>query len=548
MSLPKKKTRVLPTAIVAALCWVVAFDPGTAMSDHPFPRRVKVDPLPDGLVWVNTAKPPKLEDFRGKFVRLDFWTYCCINCMHTLPELKKLERAYPNNLVVIGVHSAKFATEEHAKNVAEAVERYKIEHPVVNDPKHLLWDRFTVRSWPTLILIDPRGEAVWGKPGESTFEELDAVMKRGLPFYRRHNLLDEKPLRLDLTGRRPADSPLWFPGKVLADETGQRLFIADSGHNRIVVSRPDGSVLATIGAGTAGRTDGDYATAEFNAPQGMALHGQMLYVADTENHLIRRVDLKRQQVQTVAGTGTQLRGFWQRESRLPATRTAIASPWALWIHGDEMFVAMAGPHQIWRMWLTRDRIAPYAGNRREDIVDGPLLPQQPYQLGFSSFAQPSGLASDGTRLFVADSEGSSIRSVPLDGQGRVTTLVGTSRLPAARLFTFGDVDGPAAKVRLQHPLGVHFYDGKLYVADTYNNKIKVINPRTGTTQTLAGTGEAGANDSDDGLAATFDEPCGLCAAGGKLYVADTNNHALRVIDLQDGNRVSTLTLPRLKGE
>ena len=525
-----------------------------AMSQHPFPRRFKVAPFPESVAWINTGRDLQLDGLRGKFVLLDFWTYCCINCMHVLPELNKLERAYPDNLVVIGVHSAKFATEKDAQNVTDAVLRYKIEHPVMNDPKHILWERFRINSWPTLILIDPQGEAVWGKSGETTFEQVDAVLKKALPYYRRRDLLDETPLNLDREADRAAETPLWFPGKVLADEQGGRLFIADSNHNRIVVARLDGTLLQTIGSGTAGRTDGDYSAAQFKNPQGMALGDEMLYVADTDNHLIRKIDLRGRRVSTVAGTGTQRRGILGLALGVSPLQTALASPWALWLEGDSLYVAMAGLHQIWRLALSRSRIGPYAGNGREDIVDGPLLPDEPYQTGFASFAQPSGLGSDGTWLYVADSEGSSIRAVPLnprkavplDPRKHVKTVVGTADLPRARLFTFGDVDGVRSRAQLQHALGVVYYRHKLYVADTYNNKIKVVDPATGLTRTVAGTGRPGDSDTP----AAFDEPAGISAAGDKLFVADTNNHLIRVVylregDLRRGNRVSTLQIAGL---
>lgn len=536
--------------VLGAVGLAVVLLEGPAVSEHPFTHRLKVAPFPGDLAWINTAKPLKLRELRGKFVLLDFWTYCCINCMHILPELKKLERAYPDNLVVIGVHSAKFGAERDIKNVTEAVLRYKIEHPVINDPEHILWKRFGIRSWPSLVLIDPEGRAVWGKGGETSFRTLDALLKKALPYYRGRKLLDETPLRFDLEEGRVAKTPLRFPGKVLADDSTGRLFIADSGHNRLVVARSDGTLLNTIGAGPIGRVDGDYQTARFNSPQGMALDGEVLYVADTGNHLIRKVDLNKRRVETMAGTGTQLRGLSRIKSSGAPLKTAIASPWALWIDGNWLYIAMAGPHQIWRMALDESQIGPYAGNGREDIVDGPLLPDEPYQLGFSSFAQPSGLASDGTWLYVADSEGSSIRMVPLDGSTEplgskgpknVKTLVGTAGLPDARLFTFGDVDGPASIARLQHALGIVYHKGRLYVADTYNNKIKSIDPTTGFTRTAAGTGRPGSNNTP----ATFDEPAGIAAAGGKLFVADTNNHLVRVVDLRADNRVSTLAIPTL---
>lgn len=505
---------------------------------HPFPKRVPAPVLSGDFEWLNTTKPPMLEDIRGKFVLLDFWTFCCINCIHILPELKQLERAFPNELVVIGVHSAKFEGERDINNIREAVERYQIEHPVVNDADLTIWKRYGVQSWPTLVLIDPNGEAVWVGNGERKFEDLKALLDRALPYYRKRGLVNTAPASFIKIPEPPA-TPLRFPGKVLADETGGRLFIADSNHHRIVVTTLDGKLLDLIGSGKSGRVNGPYDECSFKQPQGMALTGNSLYVADTENHLIRRVDLEKKRVTTVAGTGVQ-GNAWppKRGTRyVGAPRsTAINSPWALWVHGEDLYIAMAGPHQIWKMPLSRREIGPYAGNGREDITDGPLLPPMPYETGYSAFAQPSGLASDGERLFVADSEGSAIRSVPFDPDGQVETLVGV----LGSLFDFGDVDGTGSAVRLQHPLGVVFYDGKLYVADTYNNKIKQLDVASRECRTLAGTGKTGADDGP-GAAATFNEPAGITAAGKKLYVADTNNHVIRVVDLTPAYQVSTLS-------
>jgi len=538
--------RTIAAAVMITLA-VVAIAEAQIGTDSPFSRRVKVQPFPEGLEWLNTSEPVELESLRGKFVLLDFWTYCCINCMHVLPELKKLEKAYPNELVVIGVHSAKFEGEQQTENIKEAVLRHKIEHPVVNDSRLLLWRRFGVNTWPTLLLIDPQGYAVWGQKGEATFEQLDAVLKKGLAYYKRKGLLEAKPIKFDLEAAEVQPTPLRFPGKVLADETGRRLFIADSNHNRIVVTDLDGKLIETVGAGAVGRADGDCATAQFQQPQGMALDGDSLYVADTENHLIRKVDLKNKRVSTIAGLGYQSRVAPPMDRFSVPLKTPLNSPWALWVHDGDLYIAMAGPHQIWRMSLKRPQTTVHAGNGREDIVDGRLAPRAPYQMGFSSFAQPSGLASDGSWLYVADSEGSSIRAVPFakrvaNAKSQVRTLVGTAHLPSARLFTFGDVDGRGREVRLQHPLGVAYYKGKLYVADTYNNKIKVINPSDGTTRTLVGDKQPGSSDTPP----RFNEPAGISAAAGKLYIADTNNHAIRVVDLEESNRVKTLSIAGLK--
>ena len=210
-------------------------------SEPPFSRRLEVHPFPEKLQWLNTAQPIELRKLHGKFVLLDFWTLGCINCMHLIPELRKLEHAWPKELVVIGVHSAKFASEKESQSIKEAVLRYRIEHPVVNDSDFAIWKQFGVQAWPSLVLIDPEGYAVWAHSGEATFEQLDAVLRKAAPYYRRNGSLDDRPMSFDLESAKVAQTPLRFPGKVLADEAGGRLFIADSGHNRIVVTRLDGS-------------------------------------------------------------------------------------------------------------------------------------------------------------------------------------------------------------------------------------------------------------------------------------------------------------------
>ncbi|HTQ39078.1 MAG TPA: thioredoxin-like domain-containing protein [Pirellulales bacterium] len=550
---------------------VAAARNGAAQLENPFPNRSPAPALEGGVEWLNTSAPVDLKKLRGKFVLLDFWTYCCINCMHILPELKKLKHAYPNNVVIIGVHSGKFDAEHDSENIRQAVLRNDIEHPVVNDADYKIWNAYHCDSWPSLRLIDPQGNIVAEQGGEIDFPTLDAFFKKVLPYYRQQNLLDEKPTHFDLEKNKAANTPLLYPGKILADEPGGRLFIADSNHNRIVVAALDGvsklplplgegrgegqpaaKVVDIIGSGDIGRVDGDFRTATFHHPQGMALHGDTLYVADTENHLLRKIDLKKQRVTTIAGTGEETHFGWpgyDPDSGLPPPerfvgpplKTALNSPWALSINRNDLYIAMAGAHQIWKMPLDESEIGPYAGNGREDIVDGPLLPKRPYAAGYASFAQPSGLSCDSAAadcLYVADSEGSSIREVPLDPTKEVHTVIGTADIPAGRLFTFGDVDGTNGTARLQHCLDLVYHDGMLYVADTYNNKIKQIDLKTGECKTLAGTGKAGHDDFPSpaetgagGAGASFSEPAGLTYAAGKLYVADTDNHLIRVIEL-----------------
>jgi thiol-disulfide isomerase/thioredoxin len=472
-----------------------------------------------GVDWLNTAAPIHLKDLRGKIVLLDFWTLCCINCIHTLPDLARLEKKYANELVVIGVHTAKFENEKNSESIRKAISRYEITHPVVNDADMRIWNRFDVRSWPTLCLIDPEGNFVGRGSGEGLYESLDAAIAKLIRIHREKKTLDEHPLRFKPPQRQErADSPLFFPGKVLADAKGNRLFIADSTHHRIVITDLDGKKLAIAGTGRAGRIDGPFTQAVFNDPQGMALRGDTLYVADRKNHLIRALDLKAQTVTTAAGTGEK--GLNRRE-RGPALQVSLNSPWDLCLLEDKLYIAMAGHHQIWLLDLAQNQLGPFAGTGKEDVEDGPL--------DEAAFAQPSGLASDGTTLFVADSEVSAIRAVPLQGGGGVRTVVGRG------LFEFGDVDGQGNQVRLQHPLGVAYRSGKLLVADTYNSKVKILDP--GKRDCFAFAGEPGGWLSYP----LFNEPGGVSVAGDRLYVADTNGHRIQIVDLNT-KAIRTLTL------
>jgi len=485
---------------------------------------IKAPELDGGTAWLNTAGPLRLKDLRGKIVLLDFWTLCCINCIHIMPDLAKLEKKYPNELVVIGVHSPKFDNEKETESIRKAILRYELAHPVVNDSERALWNAYDVGSWPTLCMIDPEGNMVGFASGEGNYELLDKVIEKLIKIHKDKKTLNEKPLKFELARyQETGASPLFFPGKVLVDSPSQRIFIADSTHHRIVITDLQGKKIAIAGDGKPGPVDGDFAKARFDDPQGMALKGDTLYVADRKNHLIRELDLKKQTVKTIAGTGEQ---GHERFRGGKALKTGLNSPWDLLLQGDKLYIAMAGLHQIWVHDLKAEEVAPYAGTGEETLRDGPL---QKVVVG-SCFAQPSGLATDGKNLYVADSETSSIRCVPLDGKGEVSTIVGV------HLFEFGDIDGKGNTVRLQHALGLTWVDGKLYVADTYNSKIKEIDPEKRTSKTFLG-GEP------EGWLGTplLNEPGGICFADGKLYLADTNAHRIRVVDLKT-KTVSTLKL------
>jgi sugar lactone lactonase YvrE len=479
--------------------------------------------FPPNLEWLNTQKPIAMADLRGKLVLIDFWTYCCINCMHVIPDLKKLEAKYPRELVVLGVHSAKFTNEKQTDNIRQAIKRYEIEHPVVNDRDFAIWRLYGARAWPSLVLINPQGRIIGAHSGEGAFDLFDSILAQAISHFDTTKALDRRPLEFALERLRGPRSLLAYPGKIVADEKTGRIFFSDSNNNRIIVATPDGHILEAIGGPDAGLHDGDYATARFFRPQGLCHDAinELLYVADTENHVLRQIDLKRKTVSLIAGVGRQAR---KHNAEGDARFTALNSPWDVLQRGDDLFVAMAGAHQIWRLDLRSGDVSVYAGTSREYLTDGPLKE--------AALAQPSGLATDGNKLYFADSEVSAVRMADLSPTGRVDTLIGTG------LFDFGDVDGKYPSARLQHCLGVACREGLVYVADTYNHKIKRVDARTREVSTFVGTGQPGFLDGDR-LAAQLNEPGGLCFVKDKLLIADSNNHLIRSCDLKNG-RVSTV--------
>ncbi len=488
-------------------------------SKRDYHGNVRAPEFPADMEWLNTGRALSLAELRGKFVLLDFWTYGCINCMHIIPDLKRLEALYPNELVVIGVHSAKFANEGETEHIRQIVLRYELEHPVVNDHEFRVWNAFAVRAWPTTVLIDPRGYVLAAHSGEGVLAAYEDLLAAAIREYDAQGLLDHKPLSLALERSAAPQTALSFPGKILADEAGRRLFIADSNHHRIVITDLEGRVQEVIGSGARGLRNGPFEEAHFAKPQGVALDDRWLYIADTENHAIRVADLLQRTVRTVSGDGTL---SYARTAGTSLAEAQLNSPWDLVLVGHKLYIAMAGLHQLWVLDLDQRRIGPYAGSGHEGLLDAPLLR--------AALAQPSGITTDGQVLYFADSEASAIRSASLDPQGEVQTIIGEG------LFDFGDVDGERSVARLQHPLGIVYHRGTLYVADTYNHKIKIIDQNAARATTFLGSGEHGWRD---GLAPRFYEPGGLTAMDNKLYIADTNNHLVRVADL-DTRRVSTL--------
>jgi thiol-disulfide isomerase/thioredoxin len=453
--------------------------------------------------WLNTGgKQYSLSDLRGRIVVLDFWTFCCINCLHVLDELRELEEKHRDTVVIIGVHSPKFVHEAEHQAVVDAVERYHVEHPVLDDPELATWKQYAVRAWPTLVVVDPEGYIVAQHAGEGhahaiekLVEELEAeheakgTLRRGDGPY---------------VPPEPEPTTLRFPGKALLLPTGNVL-VSDTTRHRLVELEADGeTVVRVIGAGDRGLADGDAATARFNEPQGLALlDDTTVIVADTVNHALRRLDLTTGEVTTVAGTGRQ---WMQGEPTSgPAREVSLSSPWDVAHWRGRVWIAMAGVHQLWAWDPATGTVEVTAGTTNEGLVDGPGRE--------AWFAQPSGLAVsvDGERLWLADSETSSLRWV--DAEGAVHTAVGTG------LFDFGHRDGEAGQALFQHPLGVTpLPDGSVAVSDTYNHALRRFDPASGEVTTLA---------------TDLREPSDAVLAGEDIVVVESARHRLTRLRLPE---------------
>lgn len=461
--------------------------------------RIRAPELPDTLQWVNTDGPVRLADLRGKIVILDFWTSGCINCMHTMEDLRYLENKYKDNLIIISIHSPKFPHDKEIENVIKAVNRFHIKHPVAHDPIMRVWTKYIIKAWPSAVFIDTEGYVVGSMRGEGRRRQLDQLIQQYVDIAEKRDGLDLSQIAVRF--KREADNVVKFPGKIHAAES--HVYVSDSGHNRVIEINHYGRVTRVFGSGAAGLLDGYGTEAAFNNPQGLALINDFLYVADTGNHAIRRINIKNNETLTLAGNG-KLQRHTERYFH-DALSTSLNSPWDLSYLDGELYIAMAGSHQIWKMDLTELTLQIFSGTGQENLMNG--------NADIAAFAQPSGLATGDQCVYVVDAESSSVRSVRLP-DGRVTTLVGTG------LFAFGDADGGWSSALLQHPLGVH-YDASnetLYVADTYNGKIKLMDMRSKGISTID-------------VGRSLSEPGGISIQGNTLWIANTNSHEIGKFNL-----------------
>ncbi|QYF89020.1 MULTISPECIES: NHL domain-containing thioredoxin family protein [Arthrobacter] len=493
-----------------------------------------------GRGWLNTGgKTLDLESLRGKIVLLDFWTFCCINCLHVLDELRPLEQQYADVLVTVGVHSPKFEHEADPVALAAAVERYEIRHPVLDDPELDTWKAYTARAWPTLVVIDPEGYIVAHLSGEGHADGLAVLIPELIAEHEAKGTLHrgDGPY----VAPEPTSGTLRFPGKALylpagrgasgTDADAGTWLVTDTGHHRLVELATDfETVLGTFGSGEKGYADGPADSARLNEPQGLVLlpedvaakAGYDIVIADTVNHRLRGLSLADRSLRTLAGNGVQRlletgparvdeegAAFGTALESDPLT-VSLSSPWdVVWsARLNAVVVAMAGVHQIFSFDPITGAVAIIAGNGLEGLLDGPASE--------AWFAQPSGLAEDADgNIWVADSETSALRKLVIDADGSIAVESAVGK----GLFDFGFRDGSAADARLQHPLGVTVLpDGSIAIADTYNGAVRRYDPATGTVSTLA----RGLSEPSDVIV----DHTRVAGAEPLLVVVEANKHQL----------------------
>lgn len=472
------------------------------ISDEAGPPRAPAPGFPASVAWVNMRAPLTLEALRGRIVLVYFWTYSNIHCIQALADLKFLESKYRDELALVGVHAPKFPQERIATNVVRAINRNYVRHPVASDADFQWWQLYGADAWPTYVVIDAAGRIAGRFTGEGRRAELEALVAR-LAAEIEHDA--EPPPALQTTSRPEPKTALRFPGKVLA--TADRLYVSDTGHNRVLECTHEGRVLRQFGSGNTGFWDGRGTDAGFCEPQGLALAGTSLFVADTGNHAVRRVTLSSGETQTFLGTGVQ--GRARADATDPLT-VPLSSPWELLANADRLYVTLAGQHQIGMLDLGKLAYSVFAGSGREGLVDGAVAD--------AGFAKPLGIAQHAQTIYVADADSSSLRAIKLFDRS-VRTVAGRG------LHDFGDAVGPTpGDLVLQHPsaLALEPQLSELWIADAFNGSLKMLALRGGASRAWAGEYR-------------FHEPGGISIAAGRVFVANTNAHEVVRIELRDGS-------------
>jgi thiol-disulfide isomerase/thioredoxin len=465
--------------------------------------RCRAPEFPPGLVWFNSDAPARLAEQSGRVVLLNFYDFSSIACRQIVAELNLLVNKYRNDLLILGIHSPGYPGETSVVHLRQSINKYHVAYPVVHDAELKVWHAYGLKNRPTQVLVDREGLVVGSLSGAGKTDRLEQVIR--YQCARRSRVKSCVTSLSPVPRVPPASGFLSFPGRLVV--AGNKLFIADSGHNRILMTSRNGVVLRQYGSETEGFVDGQGESAAFNNPQGMLLADDFLYVADTGNHAIRRINIRTDDIDTIAGNGKVGRAG-PRSSAMPLS-CSLNAPMDLAMKDGVLYIAMGGAHQIWRLSLVANRIEVFTGKGEIGLVDGAP--------SVAAFAQPSGLTVLGEQLYVVDADAGAVRAVDLV-TGTVKTRVG------ARLFGFGNRDGGGNTALLQFPQDIKADPRHrvLWIADTYNNKIRRVELDSGFVSSPA---------VDRGL----NEPGGLAFHDDTLYIANTNAHEIVCINPDDGH-------------
>ena len=488
------------------------------------PKLLDAPELIGGTDWFNTDKPIRLEDLRGRIVLLDFWTLCCINCIHTLPDLATIEARYPGIVVVIGVHTPKFDNEKKTASVLKAVLRYEIKHPVINDADAEIWKTCSARPMAHAGAHRSRNGKFRGASatGEGHLkargkESIKTLIKEFEPTGKLKE--DADHLQADAPRTRPAGSA--FPATSWPTLARSRLFIADSTNHRIVIADLDGKKLAVAGSGAEGLKDG----ARRRPVQRPARHWPSTATPSTSptarTHAIPRPQPQGRNRQAGRRHRPRSTICWQGGHAGPARKIALASPWDILLHNKRIYIAMAGHNNIWTFDLVKDTVATYAGDAFE------RHPRTDRSRPLASLAPP-GWPPTANASTPPTAEPALSAPLPLFGNGGTINTHSRRQGPlrVRRLDSTGRIRPPPQLRPRRHLLSKA---SSTSPTPTTARSKSSIPPNTPATPFSAGPN------------VRRNEPGGLSIAAGKMYIADTNNHRIQIVDMKTKD-VSTLQL------
>ncbi|MGE8226587.1 MAG: hypothetical protein ACN6RK_12465 [Stenotrophomonas sp.] len=458
----------------------------------------RVTELPTSAIWLNAA-PATLQDMRGRPLVLAFVNGASVWCMQRVAEVMRWQARNPGRVQLLVVQVPRFEFEREPQHALKLLRRQGVNAPIVLDAQWDAWRKFDVQSWPTLLMLDAYGqerERLVGAAGD--LERALGSLSEGVM----------RPLDDDGDSIRELNAeprlPLLFPAGLVA--TADRLYVADTGHHRVLECTHEGRVLRQFGLGSADLINGGVGEAAFNRPQGLALVREILYVADTGNHALRSINLISGQVDTLCGNG-----------RAGDPRAGVlAQPWdsplnypaAVAVADNQVHIAMAGDNHIWSYDLGTRELRWRAGAGAVEVRDG--------SGHLAAFAQPSSLVAVQQTLYVCDALGSAIRSVQLRGD-LVQTLVGQGP------WESGNVDGPRQRACLQYPLALAMGPDSplLWIADAGNGSLRSLRLGGGDLSTV-------------NLPRRLHGPAALAVAAGAIWIAEADAHAVLRFDPLSG--------------